>query len=149
MANSYLAVVLMLTYRQKGLMAFSSSATHRTSAPFTFTPIMHHAHKDPAMAASRRGEGPVLRPKAWGINVAEKSLVGRPCLSRLLEKPGTIGCPPSPFPPLQAPLEIWAVHSCYKNSWNSVLSKPRDTQAFFPGASSRKVLSKSSQLTRF
>lgn len=79
---------------------------------------MHHDLKDPATGCIKvRGEGSVIRSKARGGDVAEKSLVGRPC-NRILEKLGKTGCPLSPFfPPLQAQLEVWAGNSCYKNSF--------------------------------
>lgn len=83
----------------------------------TLKPITHHDLKDPATGCIKvRGEGSVIRPKAQGGDVAEKSLVGRPC-NRTLEKLGKTGCPLSPFSlPIQAQLEVWAVNSCYKNS---------------------------------
>lgn len=62
----------------------------------TLKPIRHHDLKDPATGCIKvRGEGSVIRPKAQG-DVAEKSLVGRPC-NRILEKLGKYGCPLSPF----------------------------------------------------
>lgn len=58
---------------------------------------MHRDLKDPATGCIKvRGEGSVIRSKAQGGDVAEKSLVGRPC-NRILEKLGKTGCPLSPF----------------------------------------------------
>lgn len=83
----------------------------------TLKPITHHALKDPATGCIKvRGEGSVIKPKAQGGDVAEKSLVGRPC-NRLLEKLGKTGCPLSPFPSPPSTMRYGLVNSCYKNSF--------------------------------
>lgn len=54
--------------------------------------------KDPATGCIKvRGEGSVIRSKAQGGDVAEKSLVGRPC-NRILEKLGKLVAHFPPFP---------------------------------------------------
>lgn len=102
--------------------------------------VRHHDLKDPATGCIKvRGEGSVIRPKAQGGDVAEKSLVGRPC-NRILEKLGKSGCPFPLFPPLQAQLEIWAGNGCYKNSFFSDVKTSPGPQVFFGCFNSSKVL---------
>lgn len=95
---SYLAVVLMLNYTGQGKKNGLFWCNPRDLGTMvTLKPIMHHDLKDPATGCIKvRGEGSVIRPKALGGDVAEKSLVGRPC-NRILEKLGKTGCPLSPF----------------------------------------------------
>lgn len=78
-------------------MAFSS-ATHQILAswlPWNRLCIM--PSRIQLLAASRWGVKGLIKSKAQGGDVAEKSLVGRPC-NRLLEKLGKTGCPLFPFP---------------------------------------------------
>lgn len=66
-----------------------------------------------------RGEGwrVCARPKAGDGDVAETSLVGRPCFNRFLEKLGKSGCPLSPFPsPSSITWGLGFINSCYKNN---------------------------------
>lgn len=104
--------------------------------PFLVRPTGHRHHgyletdkasdlKDPATGCIKvRGEGSVIRPKAQGGDVAEKSLVGRPC-NRILEKLGKSGCPLSPFSlPCKHNLRFGLVtNSCYKNSFFQMLKQ--------------------------
>lgn len=91
----------------------------------TLKPITHHDLKDPATGCIKvRGEGSVIRPKAQGVDVAEKITWGRPC-NRTLEKLGKTGCPLSPFSlPFEHNLRFGLITAAIKTAFSQIKTSP-------------------------
>lgn len=100
----------------------------------TLKPITHHDLKDPATGCIKvRGEGSVIRPKAQGVDVAEKITWGRPC-NRTLEKLGKTGCPLSPFSlPFKHNLRFGLVTAAIKTAFPQMLKQAQGLSSILFG----------------